>query len=633
MSAIKPDSLYARIVETTSEGVWVIDAVNTTAYVNRAMAEMLGCPGDEIVGRSMFDFMDDEGRRIAARNVERRKEGISEAHEFVFRRRDGRALWARLTTNPLHGDDGVYQGALALVTDISDERELEFERSQLWRIIDDSANEIYLFREQDLRFEYVNRGALLNLGYTLEQMRQKTPVDIKPTHTLASYRALVAPLVAGQLENLRFEAVHARKDGTTYPVEVYVQFVARDGEGQFFAIVNDITQRREAEDALRTLGEQLAQSQRLESVGRLAGGIAHDFNNILTTILSSVTFLEGAPLDDEQRIDLREIGRAAERANQLTNQLLAFARRRLIRPRSVDLGQIVRGQEHFLRRVVGEETAIVVRIADGLWPILADPSQLEQVVLNLTVNARDAMPQGGRLVLEAENVQLDEPIAAGEGEIPPGAYVKLGVSDTGMGIAADVLPHIFEPFFTTKPVGSGTGLGLATVYGIVKQSGGHILVGGEEGVGASFWMYFPRAKDVLEDAPAAPTADLKRGHERILVVEDDDMVRRMVTRALAACGYDVRAEGTPHAGLSWALRPDSRFDLLVTDVVMPGMSGLELAKQVRAAGIQARVLFISGYTEDAIALRGPSEPGFELLAKPFTPSALTARVRELLDRR
>jgi two-component system cell cycle sensor histidine kinase/response regulator CckA len=750
MRTLTPGALYERIVESTSEGVWAVDADGVTAYVNQSMADMLGYERLELVDRSMFDVIDDEEKRVAEQNIERQKKGIAEVHELVLRRKDRRPLWTRLTTNPIFDDHGSYAGTIALVTDLTREREDEQERARLWQILAESLNEIYLFRERDLHFEYVNRGALLNLGYTLEEMRSMTPVDIKPLHTVESFRALIAPLVDGTIPKIVFRTDHRRKDGTRYPVEVHLQLVPAARERLFLAIIMDITERAEAERVLaasearsralienspalialldregrvafaspsvarvlglspekllgtpaldlvdpddvdkaraalesvragetveglelrlkradggtrtvvasarnllanpavgalvinardvtseRKLEEQLQQTQRLESIGRLAGGIAHDFNNILTAILSSASFLEEkASLSDSELADVHDIRKAGERAAELTSQLLAFARKRLIRPKSVNLGEIIRTQERFLRRVIGEEVELVTHVADDLWYAHVDPAQVEQVVLNLAVNARDAMPEGGRLTVEVENVTLEEGAANQQTELKPGSYVRLRVTDTGTGIAPDVLPHVFEPFFTTKPAGIGTGLGLATVYGIVRQSSGYIRVSSRPDTGTTFEVYFPRSAEPHAKPAPKPEPKSTRGTECVLVVEDDPTVRRMLVRALEEGGYLVHEEATPAEGLEWAITHQGEFALLVTDVVMPGMSGKELASRVRARLPKLRVLFVSGYTADTIVHHGVLEPNVEVLAKPFSPAQLRERVRAVLD--
>jgi PAS domain S-box-containing protein len=624
------ERLYELIVESTSEGVWVIDADSITTYVNQSMADMLGYTRDELIGRSMFDLMDDEGRRIAARNVERRKAGISEAHEFVFRRKDGSPLFTRLTTNVLReGEDGRYAGALALVIDLTRERamaqELEMTEARCRALIENSLD-LLLLADATGRFTFASPSVERILGYTPRELVASDPVElIHPDDRAIALGALASAKAGDTTARIDLRVRHRNGDWITLSADGR-NMLDNPAVRAFVLNARDVTSERELE-------EQLEQSQRLESIGRLAGGIAHDFNNILTTILSSVAFLEeNTALSASDLEDLREIGKAGERATELTSQLLAFARRRFIRPKSIDLGTVLAGQERFLQRVLGEEIELRTRVAESLWPVLVDPSQLEQVILNLAVNARDAMPRGGRLTFEAQNVVVDESFATHHAEVTPGPYVLLAVSDTGEGIAKDVLPHIFEPFYTTKPVGAGTGLGLATVYGIVRQGGGHIWVYSEPSVGTTFKLYFPRSSQATEAIVEPARPETTRGNERVLVVEDDEIVRRMVVRALSGAGYVVHAEPTPEAGIAWARAQNGDLDLLVTDVVMPGMSGKELAARLEADLPKLRVLFVSGYTEDTIVHRGVLDPDVELLAKPFSPAQLRARVRALLDR-
>jgi two-component system, cell cycle sensor histidine kinase and response regulator CckA len=383
----------------------------------------------------------------------------------------------------------------------------------------------------------------------------------------------------------------------------------------------------------RKLQAELTQAQRLESIGRLAGGVAHDFNNILTVILGTVGFLEeDVSLGDEARADVLEIKRAGGRASELTNQLLAFARRRVVRPETFSLVESMRAQDRFLRRVIGEHIDLKTDLPADLWSIFADPAQVEQVVVNLAVNARDAMPDGGKLVIEAANVTLDASFAKEHSEIEPGRYVRVVVSDSGEGIKADVLPHIFEPFYTTKVAGAGTGLGLATVYGIVRQCAGHIWVYSEPGVGTTFKLYFPRAPDAEAGAAPEPMAAPRPGSERVLVVEDEDAVRNMMVRVLEGAGYLVHAAPGPDVALAWATSVEGRFDLLLTDVVMPGMSGRQLATLLVERYPSLQVMYVSGYTENTIVHRGVLEQGVAFLAKPFSPDELRRTVRQLLDR-
>ena len=381
------------------------------------------------------------------------------------------------------------------------------------------------------------------------------------------------------------------------------------------------------------LEAQYLQAQKLESIGRLAGGVAHDFNNLLTVILSSSEIMKqdraaGLGVNDE---DIEQIHMAGERARDLTRQLLAFARKQLISPTSLDLNAVVRGSEKLLHRVLGEDIRLVVNADPGLWPTLCDAGQIEQVLMNLAVNARDAMPGGGVLTVETWNAEVHDDDAARDPERRPGSWVRLILRDTGMGMSPEAMEHLFEPFFTTKELGKGTGLGLATVHGIVAQSGGHIHVQSQPGGGTTFEICLPRSDAPQEMNEAARSAPSVRGHETILVVEDDLQVRGVTIRALEGSGYRVIPAASGEEALAIARQSRERLDMVVTDVVMPGMTGREVVDELRRSLPSVPALFVSGYTPDAIAERGVLDSGVEFLAKPFTPSTLVARVRAMLD--
>jgi PAS domain S-box-containing protein len=413
--------------------------------------------------------------------------------------------------------------------------------------------------------------------------------------------------------------------------EFHTSVQLRDGEiVGILGIVRDIT------DRLR-LEEQLRQAQKMEAVGRLAGGVAHDFNNILTAISSySELLLADFATEDPRRADVEEIRKATDRAAALTRQLLAFSRRQVLQPKVVDLNAVIAGAEKLLRRLIGEDIALVTRLDPALGAVRADAGQLEQVIMNLAVNARDAMKTGGTLTLETENVAIDATTLAGEERIiAPGQYVLLRVRDTGSGMDADTRRHLFEPFFTTRDKGKGTGLGLATVYGIVKQSGGFIWVDSEPGRGASFRIYLPRTGEAAPPAerPAAgaePAA--AAGTETILLVEDEDAVRAVARESLRRQGYQVLEASDAETALGVAAGFEGTIGLLLTDVVMPGLSGRALADRLTAQRPATRVLYMSGYTDDAIVQHGVLEPGLSFLQKPFTPDVLAHKVREVLDR-
>ena len=393
-------------------------------------------------------------------------------------------------------------------------------------------------------------------------------------------------------------------------------------------------ERTDALEALRNTEKQLVQSQKLEAVGRLAGGISHDFNNLLTVILGYSDIMkrnlqEGHPL----RRNVEEIVRASERAASLTRQLLAFSRKQVMQPKVFDLNTVVTDLEKMLRRMIGEDIELRVGLQSELGNIKADPVQLEQVLMNLVVNARDAMPKGGKLSIETTNVYLDEAYAREHVSVVPGDYVMLAISDTGCGMDEDTRQHIFEPFFTTKEQGKGTGLGLSMVYGIVRQSGGNIWVYSEEGRGTTFKIYFPRVTaDAEEHKRTSGALDGPRGCETILLVEDAELVRNLARQVLEGAGYRVLEAASAEAAINLCERINGdRIDLLLTDVIMPGMSGNEMSRVLLAKQPGMPVLYMSGYTDDAIVQHGVLEAGINFLQKPFTPCALTLKVREVLD--
>ncbi len=417
-----------------------------------------------------------------------------------------------------------------------------------------------------------------------------------------------------------------RKDGTEFPVEISLSHIQTE-EGVFaIAFVSDISQRK-------LLEEQLAQAQKMEAVGRLAGGVAHDFNNMLT-VISGYTrmILDELPPDDALRANAEEIQMAADRAAGLTNQLLTFSRRQVMRPRVINVNTVLAETEKMLRRLIGEDIVLTLNPAPEVGNIRADPGHIEQAIVNLVVNARDAMPNGGHITIETANVVLDNVYATGHLGVNPGDYVMIAVSDTGFGMNAETKRHIFEPFYTTKPKGKGTGLGLATVYGMVKQSGGDIWVYSEPGRGTTFKLYFPTVAESAtgsEGRDAAPTKS--RGHETILVVEDEEAVRDLTVRILRQLGYTVLTASAGAEALEIANAHQGPITLLVTDVVMPGMTGKQLAGSLMQNRPDLRVLYVSGYTENTVLSRGGLDPGVEFLPKPFSREMLASKLRSMLD--
>ena len=415
-----------------------------------------------------------------------------------------------------------------------------------------------------------------------------------------------------------------RRDGELRDVTSSIEHIELGGVACLLAFSEDVTERKQLE-------ERLIQAQRLEAVGRLAGGVAHDFNNLLTVILGYSTMLlrrlsEGDALTPK----VREIQRAGERAAALTHQLLAFSRRQVLVPRILDLGAIIHDMESMLRRLLGDDIELATAVDADLDRVRADPGQIEQVVVNLAVNARDAMPEGGRLTIEARNVEIASAVPVERGELPPGQYVTLCVRDTGSGMSDDVRRQVFEPFFTTKEKGKGTGLGLATVHGIVAQSGGHIALETGPGSGTVFRIYLPREEGPLPEA-AGRRAEPARGSETLLLVEDEDSLRRLTREILEDAGYFVLEAESGHRGLSVSREHPGPIPLLITDVVMPGLSGPRMAERLALERPEMRVLFASGYTDEALGPHGVLMTGIDFIQKPYRSEDLLARVRTILD--
>ncbi len=508
------------------------------------------------------------------------------------------------------------------------------ESEALLRAVTDAIPDPVFLKGLDGRWLFANPAALKVTGRTLEQLIGRTDVEIfqDPEVAPALMETDRRIMESGQAEELE-ERIRGPLGSRTY---LSTKAPYRDADGRVVGLIGtarDVTDRKRAEQELLAAEERFQQAQKLESVGRLAGGVAHDFNNLLTVILGASDVLgedlrAGRPASLE---DVEQVRAAGGRARELTGQLLAFARRQVTAPVPLDLNDAVRASERLLRRVVGEGVQLSVELEPALWTVVCDLGQVEQVIVNLAMNARDAMPRGGRLVLRTRNLEVDQAGAASDGLARVGEWVQLTVEDSGEGMSAEVLAHLFEPFFTTKPRGSGTGLGLATVYGIVSQAGGHVTVRSAPGHGTTFDVRLPRRHEVAERPRPSAVVAAVGGTETVLVVEDDPLVQEITARALRSGGYRVLVAGGGADALEVAARLDGTLHLLVSDVVMPGMDGRTLADELRRRRTGLRVLFVSGYSQDVISHRGVLDAGVELLPKPFTAGALLERVRALLD--
>lgn len=608
------------------DGVLVLDAENRVADLNPAAANILGTPVHGIMGRSIHELIGDSlgtsadsgaGRETACEI--RRGEGT-----------DGRIHEA--VTSPFAFGHDSRSGSLVVLHDVTERRRSE---ESLRQVLGALPCGVLVIQEGALA--EANPEAQRILGLSSEDFPSVDPFSlVHPDHRWPlehRLRLLAGPDGLG-LAGQRVEERIVRRDGSVVWVEVSGFPITLLGRPAYAAVLIDVTSRKEAEAALRETEERLGQSQKLEAVGQLAGGIAHDFNNLLTAI---VGFADMIPSSWERRLDpseeVAEIKKAAERAAELTRQLLAFSRKQTLKPRVFDLNGAIVGMMGLLTRTLGEHIALTCGLGKDIGSVEADPGQIEQVVLNLAVNARDAMPAGGSLTIATSAVELDEDFVSKHVGASPGPHVLLAVSDTGCGIDEEAKERVFEPFFTTKEVGAGSGLGLPTVYGIVKQSGGSIWIESELGKGTCFKIYLPRVDKAVDWPPhSSPSVMPPRGGtETILIVEDEPAVRRLTARLLRREGYQVLEAECPDQALQIAA--GQPIDLLLSDVVLPGISGPELASVLLESQPGCARLFMSGYSRGAVAQDGELSDGVGLLEKPFSPEVLTIRVREVLDRR
>jgi PAS domain S-box-containing protein len=623
------------LLESTGEGIYGLDHGGHCTFINRAGAAMLGYTPEELVGREMHSVVHHHRTGGILYPLEecpiyaafREGRGVRVEDE-LFWRKDGLAFPVSYTSYP--AAEGGFRGAVVTFLDVTERRQAEAALRLRDRAIRAVAQGILITdaTQPDNPIIYASPGFERLTGYTAAEVVGRNCRFLQGTDSDRQAVARVREAVQDG-EPCVVEVLNYRKDGTPFWNELSISPV-RDEAGRlthFVGVQADVTARRRLE-------EQYRQAQKMEAIGQLAGGIAHDFNNLLTIINGYADLLlQSLPPADPSRELLVEIHRAGERSAGLTRQLLAFSRRQVLTPRVLDLNAVVADTEKMLRRVIGEDVRLATAPGIGLWPVRSDSGQVEQVLLNLAVNARDAMPTGGRLTIETRNVELDEGYAVAHPGARPGPHVLLAVSDTGCGMSDEVKARIFEPFFTTKGAGKGTGLGLATVHGIVTQSGGHVGVYSEVGVGTTFKVYLPRAEGLVARSKGrVGTPTPPRGTETVLLVEDDPGVRALSRHILAGCGYTVLEAGDGDEAERVASRHVGPIHLLMTDVVMPGQGGQAVAKRLLEQHPNLKVLYVSGYTDDAVVRHGVLHDQVNFLQKPFTSAALAWRVREALDK-
>ena len=624
-----------RILDDSLNEIYVFDA-ETLHYtqVNRGARENLGYSLAALLNLTPLDLMPGLTPEDLRALLEPLHSGQEDRIRFTtqHRRRDGSRYPVEVDLQLSHS--GASKEFVAIALDITEREKAEEalrDSEERTRTIVETAVEGIITIDERGTIESLNSSAGRMFGYEPGELvgsnvRVLMPPPFREEHDgyLRRYRETGERRIIG----IGREVVGLRKGGEQFPLHISVGELRLRNRRLFTAVLRDLTQDKQSEEELRRAQHQLLQAQKLEAIGKLAGGIAHDFNNYLTVILGNVELMApDLPEEGTPRQVLGEIEKASRQSAALTQQLLAFSRAQVLEPRVVDLNRIVSGVEAMLERILGEDIDLHFETETKLEPVLVDPSQLEQVIMNLAVNARDAMPRGGTLSLVTGDVYLDDEFAAAHQGIRPGRHAMLVVTDTGTGMDQGVLSQIFEPFFTTKGKDRGTGLGLSTVFGILKQSGGSISVESEVGRGTTFRIYLPLVE--AEEDPellTAGSADLPRGSETILLAEDQEMVRRVTRAFLEAQGYAVVEAEDGRSALAVLESGASQFDLLIADVIMPQMGGVELAARARDREPGLRVLLMSGYAEPALAHRGEYAPGTALLKKPFTARELLGKV-------
>ena len=622
------------VLDSIADGVHGIDLRDRITIANQVATQMFGWDELELVGRLAHQTIhhtradgspypqeecpihrtlrDGESRRVT---------------DEVFWRKDGRAFPVEYLAAPMRDADGGIAGVVVTFRDITARRDAERqlrESEEQYRVLFESnPHPMYVVDGETLAFLAVNEAAVHHYGHSREELLGMSIRDIGPPDAIPALPdAIRGAAVDGASSESLGVFAQRRKDGLVMQMDISASQLTFEGRDAFLCLAMDVTEKQ-------NLVAQLLQSQKMESVGRLAGGIAHDFNNLLGVILGYGGLLLRKIESGPDRSKLEQIVKAGERAAGLTRQLLAFSRKQVLQPRVLDLNDLVADIEKMLRRLIGEDIELTTRL-DGVGNVKADPGQIEQVLMNLVVNARDAMPQGGQLTIQTSNVVLDEDYASERADVRAGPCVVLAVSDTGIGMTPETRRKIFEPFFTTKGQSEGTGLGLATSDGIVRQSGGHIVVTSELGHGSTFMVYLPRVDEEVRATVAAPTLR-PAGTETILLAEDEPALREITREILEEHGYVVIEAGSGDGALKSAEAYRGEIGLLLTDVVMPRMGGRDLAERLLRVRPHVRVMFMSGYTDDAVVRHGVLATSAAFIQKPFGSESLLAKIREVLE--
>ncbi len=619
---------YRGLLEAAPDAMVVVNQDGEIVLLNVQAEKQFGYRRDELLGQKVKNLIPEgfaerliaDGTRTAAEALAQQ---IGTGIELTGRRKDGSEFPIEIMLSPLESAEGIL--VTAAIRDITKRKRREYDLSCLAAVVESSPDAIIGLTPEGTVLTW-NNGAERTYGYSAEEATGRSIIFLSPPERPDQKPTLLERVRLGETVE-PFETIRVKKDGTRIHIDLSVSPI-KNSDGQVVgvsSVARDVTERKNLEEMYR-------QAQKMEAVGQLAGGVAHDFNNLLGVVLGYTgLLLDRLSPDDPSCKCITEIQKAGDRAALLTRQLLAFSRKQVLQAKVLDLNEVVAGAEELLQRLIGEDIELLVIPNAALGRIKADAGQLEQIIMNLAVNARDAMPPGGKLTIETSNVEIDEEYSVKHPATRPGPHVMLSVTDTGCGMDAKTQAHIFEPFFTTKDFGKGTGLGLSTVYGIVKQSGGSVWVYSEVGIGTTFKVYFPCVSPALEMAPPSDQSEkVEGGSHTILIVEDEAALLEVTHRSLAAVGYAILDAHSPAEAIRISESHPGPIHLMVTDVIMPGMSGAQLASHLSAPRPEMKVLYVSGYTDDTIVRHGVLEPGLAFLQKPFSPKTLARKVGEVL---
>ncbi len=622
------EKLFRTLVESTPTGIWQDDTDHRTVYINSAMCHMLEVENaNEIFGQEWQSFFTTESLKKVAHEHRKRLEGIASSYELEMVGKRGGKRIVLVYGAPLLSDDGRLQGTIATFLDVTDRKRAEealMASEEKYRLVVENANDA-IFIVQDEIIKFRNRQSIAILGYTKKEL-----TGVHFSHFLhADDKDMVMDRLQRRLRGEDVPSVYSfriiNKAGETLWVEISTELSTWEGRPATLNFLRDITVQKKLE-------EQLLQAQKMEAIGQLAGGVAHDFNNLLTAIIGYGHLLKNeAPLDDHMSAYVGQILSAADRAAILTNDLLTFSRKQIVNLQPVNLNKIIKDMESLLLRVIGEDIELTTILTNADLTIMADSTQIDQILMNLATNAQDAMPKGGSFIIRTDRVEINLEYIKAYDYGKPGSYALLSVEDTGTGMDENIRERIFEPFFTTKEVGKGTGLGLAMVYGIVKQHNGYINVYSESGRGTTFKILLPLIQSEVKEIKPEDSQKVKGGSETILVGEDNAQVRNLLKEVLSNAGYHIIEAVDGNDAVKVFDKNKDNIHLLILDVIMPKKNGKEVYAEIRKIKANIKVIFVSGYSADVIYKKGLLEVGLNFISKPTSPDNLLIKVRNVID--